>query len=141
MKSSMLKTFILATTIGATSCAHHDDVRPRESGTHEIKIATERRDEGYQDAMSQADHYCREVEHRTRPVVVQDNTTYVGQGNEDEYNQKKTVAKAAKTVGGLGYVLGGSTESQLGGVVGLGGIVADGVIGNGYVYSMTFKCL
>ncbi|WP_374030412.1 hypothetical protein [Bdellovibrio bacteriovorus] len=57
------------------------------------------------------------------------------------YKNAKKASKAAQVLGSATYVLGGQTESTAGGIVGLGGAVADGVLGNGYNVEMKFKCM
>lgn len=38
------------------------------------------------------------------------------------------------------HVFGGKKESNVGGIVGLGGVVAETAAGTGYKYEMKFKC-
>lgn len=54
MKSLML----VAIGLFIFSCAHHRDVRPNSSGKHLVKFNTEYKSSGYQNAKSQADHFC-----------------------------------------------------------------------------------
>ena len=49
-------------------------------------------------------------------------------------------SKIASGVGAAGMIFGGKNERNAGGAIGLGGVVAGGVAGNGYRYKMTFKC-
>jgi hypothetical protein len=90
-------------------------------------------------ALSQAENYCEEV--GKRPGIVSEANLYVGSMDEESYNNTRTGAKVAQSVGALGHVLGGPKESNVGGIVGLGGVVAEGAIGNGYRYELKFKCL
>ena len=61
-------------------------------------------------------------------------------GNEQTYKNSKRATSAAKVLGGAGVVLGGRNERNAGGVVGVGGIVGDAVIGQGCRMTMKFKC-
>lgn len=60
---------------------------------------------------------------------------------EEDYKTAKTVAKVAQAAGGAVWVFGGKAEREAGGIVGLGGGIANGAIGNGYSVDMKFKCL
>ena len=51
-----------------TGCAHHRDVRPNDSGIHTVVFQTESKTEGYNNAMSQAKHYC-ETQNKNAYVV------------------------------------------------------------------------
>lgn len=136
----MRKIAALTLILLSISCAHHRDVRPTEGGTHKVVLQTEDKDAGYKDAMSQANHYCKEEEGNKRAVVVTEGSKYTGSMNEDTYRKSKTAAKVAQGVGGAAWVFGGKNESTAGGIVGLGGGIADGAIGTGYTYEMSFKC-
>ena len=61
--------------------------------------------------------------------------------DEQSCKNAKTATKVAKIVGGAAWVLGGRNESNLGGIVGLGGAVGDEVLGEGYTIEMRFKCM
>ncbi|MCB0411916.1 MAG: hypothetical protein KDD22_05280 [Bdellovibrionales bacterium] len=41
----------------------------------------------------------------------------------------------------LVHVFGGKRESDAGGIVGLGGIAGDSVLGKGYTVKMKFRCI
>lgn len=121
-----------------TSCAHHRDVRPGADGANKVVLLNETKNFDGGDALSQAEHYCKEI--GKRPAIMTEVNQYVGSMDEQSYNNLKTGAKVAQTAGSMGYVFGGKKESDVGGVVGLGGVVADQVAGEGYRYEMTFKC-
>lgn len=132
--------FLFAFLTLITSCGHHRDVRPGTEGVHSISIKTEDKSEGYREASSQATHYCEEVRNQSM-AVVSEKYTYTGNMDEETYKRTKTEAKIAKGVGGTALVFGGKKESNAGGIIGLGGQVADSVAGEGYTYVMTFKCM
>jgi hypothetical protein len=119
-------------------CAHHRDVRPGSEGLHRVVVKAEQKDEGYRDAMSQANHFCEQQ--KKYAVIVDEKSSYTGSMNEDTYQKTKTASKIAQGVGGAAYVFGGRKESNAGGIVGLGGAIADGVAGQGYTFEMRFKC-
>lgn len=133
-----MRILSVALLIILASCAHHRDVRPSTSGVHKVVIKTEEKNVGYRAAFSQAEHFCEE--RSKKAFVSKEEYTYIGTMKEEDYQKTKTVAKVAKTVGGTVWALGGKKESNAGGVVGLGGQVADSVAGQGYKYEMTFKC-
>lgn len=58
-----------------------------------------------------------------------------------ERRRLKKLSKVARVVGGTTWVMGGRTERNIGGVVGLGGMAADEALGKGYTVTMKFKCL
>ncbi len=136
----MRKIAALTLVLISISCAHHRDVRPTDEGVHKVVLLTEDKDAGYRDAMSQANHYCKEEEGNKRAVVVTEGSKYTGSMDESTYKTSKTAAKVAKGVGSAAWVFGGKNESTAGGIVGLGGGIADGAIGSGYTYEMKFKC-
>jgi hypothetical protein len=121
-----------------SACAHHRDVRPGADGIHKVIVRGEDGEAGARDAISQANHYC-EQQHK-EAAFIEENKAYKGDMDEKTYHNTKTAAKVAKTVGGAAWVFGGRTESNLGGVVGLGGMAADAAAGNGYEVAMKFKC-
>lgn len=121
-----------------SACAHHKDVRPGVDGVHTVRVASEDKDEGSRDAISQANHYCSEQ--GKSAAFLNENSKYTGNMDEDNYKTLKTASKVAKTAGSAVWVLGGEKESNAGGVVGLGGVVADEVAGKGYSIEMKFRC-
>jgi hypothetical protein len=133
-----MKGFGIAVVMTFAACAHHRDVRPGEEGINKVVLMTQEKDFEGRPALSQAEHYCETM--GRRPVIVSETNQYVGSMDEGSYNNVHTGAKVAQTVGAVGHVFGGKKESDAGGVVGLGGIVAEGAIGKGYRYEMKFKC-
>jgi hypothetical protein len=119
-------------------CAHHRDVRPSDDGIHRVVVQSDDSGGGARDAIKQAEHYCKEE--GKRAAFVQEENKYTGDMDEKTYKTSKTAAKVAKGVGSAGYVFGGSREKSLGGIVGLGGMIADGALGKGYTSEMRFKC-
>ncbi len=127
---------LLALTLGA--CAHHRDVRPGTEGINKVVIMNDEKNFNGDNALAQAEHYCKEV--GKHPAIMTEVNQYVGSMDEQSYNNLKTGAKVAQTAGSMGYVFGGKKESDVGGVVGLGGVIANQAAGQGYKYEMTFKC-
>lgn len=123
-----------------SSCAHHRDVRAGAEGVHRVVIQTDDTEEAARDAIQQAEHYCSERAGGKSAVFIEEDKKYTGDMKEDDYKKAKTVAKVAKGVGAAGWIFGGDNERKAGGVVGLGGGIADGVIGKGYTVEMKFKC-
>lgn len=121
-----------------TGCAHHRDVRPGADGIHRVLIHTDNKEEAGQDAIRQANHFCEQQ--NKYAAIVDEKNNYVGSMKEEDYKNAKTAAKVAQAVGGAGWVFGGKNESTAGGIVGLGGGIADSVIGKGYTVEMRFKC-
>lgn len=121
------------------SCAHHNDVRPGAEGIHRVVIQTDNQDEGERGAIKQANHYCKEL--GKSAAFVDEQKKYTGDMDEKKYKDAKKMSNAAKVAGGAAYVLGGKRESGIGGVVGLGGAVADAALGKGYTVEMKFKCM
>lgn len=137
-KSSLffLATFLLLTA----GCAHHRDVRASADGVHWVELKAESEEEGARQALSQANHFCEE--RKLTAAVVSEDKSYKGDMDEKNYKNLKTAGKIAQTAGGAVAVLGGNRgTSTLGGLVGLGGTVANQVAGEGYQVRMKFKCL
>lgn len=134
----MKSILILSTLLIISACAHHKDVRPSADGAHTATFQTDTKQDGYRKAISQASHFCEQ--RKLAAFIVSEKSEYVGSMNEDDYNTTKKVAKIAQSVGGTIWALGGKKESDAGGVVGVGGGVADQVAGKGYRYTMTFNC-
>jgi hypothetical protein len=138
MKSVSLKTLALISLLTLGACAHHRDVRPSEDGVHRVILMTPEKNFDGQEALGQAQHYCEEQ--KERAVIVSESNQYIGSMDENSYSKAQTAAKVAQSVGSAAYIFGGKKESNAGGVVGLGGIAAQGAIGSGYRFEMKFKC-
>lgn len=126
-------------TLFVAACAHHPDVRASADGTHRVVIATDDKEEGSREAIRQANSFCKE--RNMTAAFVNENSQYQGDLDEKDYKMAKKASTAAKILGGTTYVMGGKNESNVGGIVGLGGAVADGVLGKGYNVEMKFKCM
>lgn len=135
-----MKKLSLLLLFGLCACAHHRDVRPGADGVHRVTLVTDDTSAAGRDALSQAEDYCEKKQSGKHAAIVTENKRYTGTMDESSYNNAKTAAKVAKGVGGAAWVFGGKNESNAGGIVGLGGAVADGAIGKGYTVEMTFKC-
>ncbi len=129
---------LVAILLGA--CAHHRDVRPGADGIHRVALTTDDTDEATRDAIEQANHYCKSRNKNQEAAFVTEDKKYTGDMDEKTYKNSKRIAKAASTAGGAVWALGGERESNLGGIVGLGGGVADQALGKGYTVEMKFKC-
>lgn len=127
---------VFALLLGA--CAHHRDVRPGVDGVHRVSIQTDDTDAASRDAISQANHYCKEKGQEA--AFIKEEAKYTGDMNEADYNAAKRVTKVAKTVGGTVWAMGGKKESDVGGIVGVGGAAGDAALGKGYTVDMRFKC-
>ncbi|MBX2986885.1 MAG: hypothetical protein KF802_03220 [Bdellovibrionaceae bacterium] len=129
--------FVLA-VLSLSACAHHRDVRPGPNGLNRVLVKTDNTDEGSRDAIAQANHYCDQF--GKHAVFMEEKQSYTGTMKESDYRKAKTAAKVAQGVGGAAWVFGGQKESNVGGIVGLGGGIADGALGNGYAVDMQFRC-
>ena len=52
--------FLIMGSFLLASCAHHRDVRPGADGVHKVVIATDDKEQGSRDAISQTNHFCEE---------------------------------------------------------------------------------
>ncbi len=120
-------------------CAHHQDVRPGADGVHRVVVSTDDKEAGSRDAIAQAEHFC-EKRGGKYPAFINEEDKYVGDMDEKTYKKSKTAAKVAKAAGSALWVFGGKNESNAGGIVGLGGGIADQALGKGYKVEMKFKC-
>lgn len=124
--------------IGFFGCAHHRDVRPGVDGIHRVVIKSDNTEDSKRDAIAQANHYC---ESKGKGAAFMDESeSYGGSMKEEDYRRAKTASKVATGAGGAVHVFGGKKESAVGGIVGLGGIIADQALGNAYTIEMKFKC-
>ncbi|HMN67646.1 MAG TPA: hypothetical protein PKC28_03825 [Bdellovibrionales bacterium] len=137
MREYLLILFILF----VAACAHHKDVRPGADGLHRVALQTDSTEQASRDAISQANHYCKEAAGGKHAAFVDESQKYTGDMDEQTYKNAKRATTVAKTVGGGVFVMGGKRESDLGGIVGLGGAAADQALGKGYTVEMKFKCL
>jgi len=137
MKSLMVWSF-LGLSILLTGCGHHRDVRAGVDGTHRVIVQSEESEQGAQNAISQANHYCQQFDKSA--AFLDENKKYTGTMSESDYRTAKTASKVAQGIGSAGYVFGGRNEKTAGGIVGLGGSIARGAIGDGYSVEMRFKC-
>ena len=120
-------------------CAHHRDVRAGADGVHRVLVQTDNSEEGARDAIRQANHFCKQ--RNLQAAFVKEQQAYTGDMDEKTYKNAKRATTVAKTVGGTVYALGGRKESNLGGIVGLGGIAGDAALGKAYSVDMQFKCM
>ena len=137
MKSTL--ALIAISFLFLTSCAHHRDVRASADGVHRVVVQTDDKEEGSRDALKQANHFCEE--RKQSAAIVTEDQKYTGTMDEATYRNSKIAAKVAQAAGGAGYVFGGKNERTAGGIVGVGGGIADGALGNGYTVEMKFKCM
>ncbi len=138
IKEGISMGFLGVLILMISACAHHRDVRPGEGGVHRVVVSTDDNDEGTREAIDQANHYCKQ--YSKGAVFVDENKKYTGSMKESDYKAAKTASKVAAGVGGAAFVFGGKNESQAGGILGLGGGVADSALGKGYSVEMRFKC-
>lgn len=139
MKANQLMAGLsLLAVFSLVGCAHHRDVRPGADGIHRVELKHEDPDEGARNAISQANHYCKEFDKHA--AFLQEDKKYTGTMAESDYHKAKTASKVAQGVGSAAYVFGGRNESAIGGIMGLGGSIARGAIGEGYTVDMRFKC-
>ena len=138
-KSGLLLCASVAAIFTAVGCAHHRDVRAGADGIHRVVIATDDADQGSREAIKQATHFCEQ--RKLSPAFVNEESKYKGDMDESSYKNAKKATTVAKVLGGTTYALGGARESSLGGLVGLGGVVGDSVLGKGYSVEMKFKCM
>jgi len=122
------------------SCAHHRDVRAGADGVHRVVIQSDDNDEATRDAISQANHYCKEMQNNKSAAFVDESKKYTGDMDEKTYKNAKRATTVAKTVGGGVWAMGGKRESDAGGIVGLGGVAGDAALGKAYTVEMKFKC-
>lgn len=133
-----LKYIIVGVSLLFTACAHHRDVRPGANGVHRVVLPTDDTERGNQEAISEANDYCESI--HKQAFFIDEKANYTGSMSESDYKSAKTAAKVAQAVGGAGYVFGGSKEKTAGGLLGIGGGIADGALGKGYKVEMSFKC-
>ncbi len=119
-------------------CAHHRDVRPGADGVHRVVVTTEDTEQGSRDALDQANHFCKE--RNLSAAIINEDNKYSGSMDEKSYKTAKTAAKVAQAAGGAAFVFGGRNEKTAGGIVGMGGGIADSALGKGYTVEMKFKC-
>ena len=137
MKSLSLLS-LLGLLVLISACAHHRDVRAGVDGVHRVELKSEDPENGARNAISQANHYCEQFD-KSAAFLAEDKK-YTGTMSESDYNSAKTASKIAQGIGSAGYVFGGRNEKTAGGIVGLGGSIARGAIGDGYTVEMRFKC-
>lgn len=121
------------------SCGHHKDVRPGDKGVHIVRFTAEERDAAYREASNQANHFCDQSD-KTAAVLKED-YKYTGDMDEKDYKTAKRITKATKILSSSAWIMGGKRERNAGGVGAVGSNAADAVIGKGYTYTMSFKCV
>lgn len=138
-KLPLIKSLFLLAFMVTQSCAHHNNVRPGENGLHRVVVRAADQEAGEQEALKQARYFCKKHGNK-QAVVVNEGHRYTGDMPEEDYKKIKKGAKVAQVVGGTVAVFGGEKESNLGKVVGLGGVAADVATGKGYTVEMQFRC-
>lgn len=137
----MLRTLaILSTLLLLGACAHHRDVRPGAEGINRVVIKSDDQDDATRDAISQANHYCKEKKNNTSAAFIDESKKYTGDMDEKTYKNAKRATTVAKTVGGTVWAMGAKKESNIGGIAGIGGAAADEAFGKAYTVEMKFKC-
>ena len=136
-RSALIFSAFFALFVSA-SCAHHRDVRPGVDGINRVQVKAEEPETGARNAISQANHYCEQFDKMA--AFIAEDKKYTGDMDEKDYKKAKMASKVAQGIGGAGYVFGGHNESTAGGILGLGGSIARGAIGEGYTVEMRFKC-
>lgn len=129
---------IVSLTFFAISCGHHKDVRAAADGNHRVVVVSTEKENGSREAIEQANHFCKDD--KMKAFVVSETQKYSGDMDENTYNNMRRVSKVAKTVGTGIYVGGGEKESDIGGIVGLGGAATEEALGEGYTTEMIFQC-
>jgi len=137
--SKMFKAIVILGLLSLVGCAHHRDVRPGVDGLHRVVIQTEGGEHDKQDAISQAEHFCKEQ--GKYAAIVEEKQSYTGSMDEQTYKNAKTASKVVTAVGGAAYVFGGKNEKTAGGIGSIGGGIADSALGKAYVVEMKFKCM
>ena len=128
----------LLSLLWLVACAHHKDVRPGPDGIHKVVVQAEDNEQGTRNGIEQASHYCKQS--NKEAAFLTEDKKYTGTMDESDYRKAKTAAKVATAAGAATHVFGGRNESTVGGVVGLGGGIADQALGKGYTVEMKFKC-
>jgi len=140
MKPLSLGLSIILLNMFLIACAHHRDVRPGAEGLHRVVVLGDNEGDGERNAISQANHYCKEVEGNKYAAFVKEETKYQGQMDEDTHKTVRTASKAAGVVGGGMSVFGGRRESNAGKAIMGAGAVGGVVTNNAYKTEMQFKC-
>jgi hypothetical protein len=125
-------------TLLVAGCAHHRDVRAGADGVHRVVVQTDNQEEGAQNAIAQANHFCEQ--RNLSAAFIDEKKDYTGDMKESDYKKAKTTAKVVQAAGGAAWVFGGKRESTVGGIAGIGGGIADHALGNAYNVEMRFKC-
>jgi len=138
----MFKKYITISSISLLiiSCAHHRDVRPGIDNIHKVVIKCDDNEIGARDAIEQAQNFCEKYDKSA--AFIKETSQYTGDISENNYKTIKKVSKVAKVIGGPAFVFGKSEGVQTaGGLLGIGGAVADATAGDGYSVEMNFKCI
>lgn len=136
ISSRWILLFLAAFILG--SCAHHKDVRPGADGIHRVVIVTDDTEGGARKCIKEANHFCKEQ--NKYAAFVSEDKKYTNSMDEDDYHAAKVASRAAQAVGGAVWVFGGRAAKPLGGILGIGGTVANEAIGKGYTVEMRFRC-
>lgn len=134
----MKKAFFAFSILLLSACAHHRDVRPGADGVHRVVVQTDDKEAGSRDAISQANHFCEQS--KKTAAFVEENQKYTGSMDEGSYKTAKAISKATSAAGGTVYVMGAKKESNIGGILGAGGAIANSALGQEYKVEMKFKC-
>lgn len=118
-----LKLSLFFIILGLVSCGHHRDVRPGTKGVHTVKVQASDQQEGEQNAIKQARHFCEERDKDA--AFVSEKKKYKGQLKEKHY---KTAKRASK----MATILTGSGKAKA---------AADSMLGEDYTITMKFKCI
>ncbi|MFC3031587.1 hypothetical protein ACFOEE_03495 [Pseudoalteromonas fenneropenaei] len=134
-----MKHFLLLVTASMlVACAHHDDVRPSAQNSHYVVVNSQQRDEGIQDALKQARHYCQSL--KAKMYVLNETVSYEGSQPEADYLAALKTAEIVSGVGTALWIFGDGRVDDAGAIASVAGNSAEHAMGRPYVTKINFKC-
>lgn len=130
---------IVTTFILFMGCAHSFDVKLGEGGIHKIILTEKAIDDGSEEALYQANHFCEK--RNLSAAVVNQQVVYIGSINEKKYIAKRNNIKAAKILNESEYALSGDNDLGIGNTLGATVMAREVLLKDGYKIQLEFKCV
>jgi hypothetical protein len=92
MKNTIVLTLV---SIFAVACAHHRDVRPGVDGINLVVVQTEDSEDGSRNAISQANHYCKEQGRKSAAFITEEKKYTDPEKSGKKINSDPTVNSTA----------------------------------------------
>nr|WP_086938159.1 hypothetical protein [Thaumasiovibrio occultus] len=129
---------LLSSFLMACATTSHKDVRPSVDGNHYVSISAKEPQAASQEALSQANSYCKST--GGQMFVVKEEKLYQGKMSQEQYETHKVLSEVAIAAGSAIWVFGDDDTEGLGQAVSIAGGTYNATLDSPYVTTLTFQC-